>query len=191
MKRLLTIIAFLFIATISLGQNFLKMDKSVADIAYFPSDAALRVFKKNDSKRAAAQPKIRIIYARPLKKGREVFGKVVKFNEPWRIGANESTEILFMTDVIFGDKTIKAGRYTLIATPQKDSWTIHLNSDLDGWGNYSYDPSKDIASMIVPLQTSKKVIEALSIVMYEKSDNLVHIKIGWDHTIAEIPITLK
>jgi len=190
MKTILTI-TLLFITSISLAQNFPKMDKSVADIAYFPSDAALRIFKKNDTKRAAAQPKIRIIYARPLKKEREVFGKLVKYDKPWRLGANESTEILFMTDVIFGDKTIKAGRYTLIVTPQKDSWTIHLNSDLDGWGNYSYEPSKDIASVTIPLQTSKKVIEALSIVMYEKSENLVHIKIGWDHTIAEVPVILK
>ena len=36
-----------------------------------------------------------------------------------------------------------------------------------------------------------KEIEALSIAMYEKSKNVVHIKIGWDKTIAEIPVTLK
>lgn len=191
MKKIVLSIA-LGVFTMSVNaQEFSKIDKSVMDAAYFPDNAPKRAFIKDKTKQVEAEPKIRILYSRPLKKGRTIFGDVVKYNEAWRIGANESTEVLFLTDVVFGGTNVKAGRYTLIAIPTEKEWTIKLNSVNDGWGNYSHDPAFDIASVTVPTTASDAEIDALSITMYEKSKNLVHIKIGWDKTIAEIPVTLK
>ncbi len=96
-----------------------------------------------------------------------------------------------MTDILFGNTSVKAGRYSLIAIPEATEWTLKLNTVLDGWGNYGYDPSKDIASITVSTETNKKVIEHLSMVLYEKDINVVHPKIGWDTTVAEFPIILK
>ncbi|KIX21522.1 asparagine synthetase B [Flavobacterium sp. 316] len=191
MKKIVATMIFAVAALNVNAQEFAKLDKSGLDAAFYPENAPKRAFIKDKTKQLEAEPKIRILYSRPLKKEREIFGKVVKFNEAWRIGANESTEILFMTDVIFGETKVKAGRYTLIAIPTEKEWTIKLNTENDGWGNYSYDKSKDIASVTVPTSSSDKEIEALSITMYEKSKNVVHIKIGWDNTIAEIPVTLQ
>lgn len=191
MKKNVVIIVLVLICFTTYGQKFAKMDKSVMDAAFYPAKSAVRVFEKNDEKRLALEPKIRVLYSRPLKKGREVFGKLLKYDKPWRIGANESTEILFLTNVKFGDTNVKAGRYSLIAIPTATNWTIKLNTQNDGWGDYSYEPSKDIASVTVPTQTSNKEIEALSIALYEKSTNVVHLKIGWDKTYTETPITLK
>ena len=173
------------------AQEFPKMDKSVMDASYFPENATKRAFIKDKEKQLEAEPKIRVLYSRPLKKGRTIFGDVVKFGEAWRIGANESTEILFLTDVVFGGTNVKAGRYTLIAIPTEKEWTIKLNTVNDGWGNYSYDPAFDIATVTIPTSNSDAEIEALSIVLYEKSKNVAHIKIGWDKTVAEIPVTLN
>ena len=191
MKKIILTIAIVALGFQVNAQDFAKVDKSGLDAAYYPENAPKRAFIKDKTKQAEAATKIRILYSRPLKNGREVFGKVVKLNEAWRIGANESTEILFLTDVEFGGTAVKAGRYTLIAIPTEKEWTIKLNSENDGWGNYSYDETKDIASVTVPTTMSDKEIEALSIVIYEKTKNVVHIKIGWDKTIAEIPVTLK
>ncbi len=175
----------------SYAQEFEKMDKSVLDAAYYPQNAAKRAFAKTDADKKALTPKIRVLYSRPQKKGRDIFGKLLKYGEPWRIGANESTEVLFMSDVKFGSTDVPAGRYSLIAIPTAKEWTLKLNTYNDGWGNYTYDAAKDVASVSVPTQTSDKEIEALSIVLYEKSPNLVHLKIGWDKTFTETPITLK
>ncbi|WP_130734080.1 DUF2911 domain-containing protein [Flavobacterium sp. J27] len=191
MKKTVLSILFGAFTLLSNAQEFAKIDKSVMDATYFPENATKRAFIKDKEKQVEAEPKIRILYSRPLKKGRTIFGDVVKYGESWRIGANESTEILFLTDAVFGGTNVKAGRYTLIAIPKEKEWTIKLNSINDGWGNYSYDASFDIASVTVPTTTSENEIEALSIIMYEKSKNVVHIKIGWDKTIAEIPVTLK
>lgn len=189
-KIVLSIVLVVFAANVN-AQEFSKIDKSVMDASFYPSNAPKRVFIKEKEKQMEAEPKIRILYSRPLKNGRTIFGDVIKFNEAWRIGANESTEILFLTDAVFGGTAVKAGRYTLIAFPKEKEWTIKLNSVNDGWGNYSYNAAFDIATVTVPTSTSETEIEALSITMYEKSKNVVHIKIGWDKTIAEIPVTLK
>ena len=79
----------------------------------------------------------------------------------------------------------------MIIIPTDKEWTLKLNTELDGWGNYGYDPSKDILSVSVPVSKSKKTIENLSIALYEASPKTVHLKIGWDTTVAEFPITIK
>ncbi|AXG69244.1 hypothetical protein KORDIASMS9_01464 [Kordia sp. SMS9] len=184
-------LAFFAAVSVTYAQKFPKADKSPTDIAHYPTNAAKRAFAKTAEQKKALEPKIRVIYARPYKKGRDVFGGLLKFGKAWRVGANESTEILFMTDVMVGDTQVKAGRYSVVIIPTKDSWTMKINSENDGWGNYSYDASKDVASITVPTQKSDKEIEQLSVVLYEKSENTVHLKIGWDTTVAEFPITLK
>lgn len=173
------------------AQKFTKLDKSPMDRAYYPSNAAKRTFLKSESKKAAAEPVIRVTYSRPSKKGREIFGKMLKYGEAWRIGANESTEVLFMTDVVFGGTQVKAGRYSLLIIPSENEWILKLNTELDGWGNYGYDPTKDIASISASVKKDKKVVEHLSMVLYEASDKVIHLKIGWDTSSAEFPIHLK
>ncbi|MBC8754328.1 DUF2911 domain-containing protein [Kordia sp. YSTF-M3] len=191
MRKIMMMLAFFAAVSTVNAQDFPKADKSPTDIAHYPTNAAKRAFAKTDAQKKSLEPKIRVIYARPYKKGREVFGNLLKFDKAWRVGANESTEVLFMTDVMIGDSKVKAGRYSVIIIPTKDSWTLKINTENDGWGNYSYDASKDVASITVPTQKSDTEIEQLSIVLYEKSKNVIHLKIGWDTTIAEFPITLK
>jgi len=91
-----------------------------------------------------------------------------------------------MTDVTFGGTDIKAGRYSLIAIPTAKNWTLKLNTELDGWGNYGYDSSKDIATITAPVTASSKEIENLSIALYEASAKVIHLKIGWDTTIFKM-----
>jgi hypothetical protein len=192
--QLITTIAVTFIMLLSLqlnAQKFDKIDKSIMDRAYYPANAAKRTFAKNDEAKKELEPQIRVTYSRPAKKGREIFGKLLKFGEAWRVGANESTEILFENDVTFGGKSIKAGRYSIIIIPSETEWTLKLNTDLDGWGNYGYDESKDIVSISSPVTKSAKEIEHLSIALYEASKNTIHLKIGWDNSIAEFPISIK
>ena len=191
MKNLLLVIAFTLLGATINAQKFEEMDKSPMDRAYYPAKAPHRTFEKNIDKQKTLVPQIRVTYSRPSKKGREIFGTLLKFNEAWRVGANESTEILFINDVAFGGKEVKAGRYSVIIIPTEKEWTLKLNTELDGWGNYGYDSSKDIVSVSVPVTKSKKEIENLSIALYEATPKTVHLKIGWDTSIAEFPISLK
>ena len=191
MKKLLLVLVMVNAAISINAQDFPKMDKSPLDFAYYPTDAVKRGFKKTDEEKIAGTPKMRVIYSRPQKKEREVFGKLVKYNKEWRLGANETTEIDFFTDVEVGGSKLTAGRYTMICVPTEKEWTIKFSKDLDYWGAYTYNPKNDVASITVPTQKVSAVIESFSIVLHSPKDSIVHIKMGWDMTVVEVPVTLK
>src|SRR5829696_148421 len=72
-----------------------QLDKSPMDMAYYPANYP--VLKIQDK---ATEPLIaRIIYSRPQKSNRTVFGELVEYNQVWRMGANDATEIEFYRDV--------------------------------------------------------------------------------------------
>ena len=72
---------------------------------------------------------ITINYSSPGLKGRKVFGNLVPYNQLWRAGANSPTIIKFSTNVIVGDKTLRAGEYAIAVIPTENGkWTIDLNS---------------------------------------------------------------
>lgn len=190
MKKVKAILfTFLLSASVGIAQEFSPMDKSPADIEYFPTNAAKRHFAGSEVKQAALAPKIKIVYSRPSKKDRTIFGELVAYNKPWRAGANEAPDVLLYEDITWGDTPVKAGRYSLFIIPTEDNWTVVLSTQLDTWGSYTYDEKQNIASITVPTQESKAEIEEFSIVLYEKANNVAHLKMGWDKTIVEVPIT--
>ncbi|WP_316632293.1 DUF2911 domain-containing protein [uncultured Flavobacterium sp.] len=164
--------------------KFAPLDASPLDISYFPNKAVK--FKKTDN----PSPLIKVIYSRPSVKGRTIFGDLLKYGEIWRVGANENTEIKFYKAVTIGGTNIPAGSYSLFAIPEKDKWTIIINKDVDMWGAYAYDESKNIAKVSVPVKTVSTPIEALSIA-FTSQGSVANLVIGWDKTTVEVPITIK
>ncbi|MDX1939919.1 MAG: DUF2911 domain-containing protein, partial [Saprospiraceae bacterium] len=98
-----------------------------------------------------------------------------------------STEILFFQDVTINGKKVKAGRYTLYATPNKDSWEVFINTDLDNWGHYAYNAEHNVASIKVPTKKTESTVEAMAI-MFEKADKGANMLIAWDDTMVSVPI---
>ena len=159
------------------------------DMAYYPPRVAFRAFAKTEAEKNA-KPVIRVIYSRPQAKGRTIFGDLVKYGEVWRVGANESTEITFMKKVTINGKAVKPGRYTIYAVPGESSWEIIFNKELDGWGHYAYNASKNVAMITVPTQKTSDAVEAMAI-MFEDADNGANMLIGWDDTMVSVPIEFK
>lgn len=173
------------------AQDFVDVDKSPLDAAYYPARAAFRAFAKTDSAAMAQQPKIRVLYSRPYKKGRDVWGgDLAPYGEPYRLGANESTEVQFFAPVKIGDHVVPAGRYTIGAIPTADNWEVFFSLDIDGWGVYAYKPERNVATITVPTSSVEEVIENFSISLYEASPGTIHMKMGWDKTVVEVPIVL-
>ena len=86
----------------------------------------------------------RVIYSRPQRNGRNVFGELLEYNKVWRLGANEATEIEFYKDVAIKVKWCPKRRYTLYVIPGADKWTFMVNKEIDTWGAFKYDADKDI-----------------------------------------------
>jgi hypothetical protein len=171
------------------AQEFPAVDGSPMDMAYFPPRVAFRAFAKTDAEKSVV-PQIRVIYSRPQAKDRKVFTELEKPGNMWRVGANEATEILFYQDVTIGDKTVKAGRYTIYAMLGESEWTIHFSNDLDRWGHYAFKPEESsVASITVPTAKTAETVESMSI-LFEAADPGAHMIIAWDDTMVRVPIGL-
>lgn len=86
---------------------------------------------------------ITVEYHRPGVKGRQIWGGLVPWDQPWRMGANEATTIEFSDDVSIEGAPVPAGKYSFFAIPGREEWTLILNKDPEQWGAYGYDATKD------------------------------------------------
>lgn len=188
MKRLSIILAVCFcciVTGINAQQKFPSIDKSPMDVSYYPANYPVLKIKGQ-----ATEPLLsRVLYSRPQKNGREIFGKLIEYGKVWRLGANEATEIDIFSGLKIGDQKIKEGRYTMYAIPNTDKWTIIFNKETDTWGAFKYDESKDVLRVDAPVQKLTEPVEALSM-MFEKSTIGFNLVIAWDDTKVLIPVSL-
>jgi hypothetical protein len=164
------------------------VDQTHMDMSYFPSNYAADMAYKRSPKL-----KIRLTYSRPQKKGRPViFGNpdIVPMGVLWRLGANESTEIEFLTPVEIGGKRVKPGRYTVYAIPYPEKWTFIVNSDLFTWGDFNYDPKKDLVRTDIPVSTLTRIQETF-LVYFQKTGQGCNMIMAWDNVQATLPIKMQ
>jgi hypothetical protein len=192
MKKIFFLVAILA-ATLGAGAqvttaklNLPPLDKSPMDMAYCPANYP--VLKIQDK---AAEPLLaRVIYSRPVKNGRTIFGDLVPYNEVWRLGANEATEVEFFRDVRIGGKKVAKGKYTIYALATPTQWTVIFNKETDTWGAFKYDEKKDVARVTVPVETLDTAIEPFTI-FFDKADGVNRLVIAWDTARVAVPIALK
>ena len=162
------------------------LDKSPMDMSYFPTDYPIL---KTQNK-TTASPVARIVYSRPQKDNRAIFGQLIEYNKVWRLGANEATEIEFFRDVNIAGKKVLKGRYTLYAVPTETKWTLIINKDTDTWGAFVYDEKKDLLRTDVPVQILTSPVDAFSM-SFNKTDKGMDLYIAWDTVGVNLPIEFK
>lgn len=168
------------------NQNpYSPVDISPMDMSYYPTDYP----KLKMTKAISAAPLARVIYSRPHLQGRILFRDVLKYGEPWRLGANESTELDFYNDVTILDKNIKAGRYVLYCIPEPDKWAIIINSNIDSWG-LQPDSTKDIDRFIIPVNQTANHLEYYTMI-FEKNNNGADLVMAWDNLEARLPVVFS
>jgi len=161
------------------------LDLSPMDMSYWPANYPLL---KMDGKVKDA-PVARIIYSRPQKRGRAIFDSLIKYNQLWRLGANEATEIEFFKNVNINGKPITKGRYTIYCIPDSSKWTLIINKDNFTWGNFTYDQKKDVLRKELPLQKSNQMVEVFSM-YFEDKKSFANLIILWDNAKVVLPISL-
>lgn len=185
MRKIFLLLAAIFFTTSLLAQtnSFPPVDKSPMDMSYYPANYPVQKIQDKITEPLAA----RVIYSRPQKLGRVVFGELLKYGEVWRMGANEATEIQFFRHVKIGGKKIKPGRYTLYAIINETSWAIILNNETDTWGAFKYSAKKDVVRVEVPVQKTESIIESLAMI-FEKTTTGINLVVAWDNVKASLPI---
>jgi hypothetical protein len=158
------------------------LDKSPMDMSYYPVDYPKLKMSGNVTEPLVA----RVIYSRPQKNNRIVFGNLVKYGSVWRLGANEASEIEFFKDVTINDKKVLKGRYIIYCIPQENAWTLVLNNDLYTWG-LKIDSTKDAYKFDIPVAKTRFPYELFTM-EFEKAGKGMQLNMEWDSVKASLPI---
>lgn len=165
-------------------------DKSPMDLAQYPRNSRIRNHLKEEEL-AEATPKVRVIYSRPQKNDRDIFGGLKEFGDTWRMGANETSEITFYQDVTIGGQDVKRGTYGMMAVVNKDKWDITLHTNIPSWGHANHDEETNVCTFSVPTASTPSVVEALAIIFEKKDATNVDMIVAWDRTMVRVPIVIK
>jgi hypothetical protein len=161
---------------------YAPIDISPMDMSYFPVNYSQQRMTHD----MATPPVMRVIYSRPHRQGRSIFGDLLKYGERWRLGANEASEIEFFQNVTIQDKKVNAGRYIIYCIPYQDKWTIILNNDLYTWG-LKIDSTKDIMQFDIPVKKTSVDFEYFTMV-FQPITNGAQLVMAWDDTEGRLPI---
>lgn len=185
MKQILSIFFLTVSALLCNAQSKIPpVDKSPMDMSYYP--VGYPVLKIQDK---ATEPLLaRVVYSRPQRNGRSIFGDLVEYGKVWRMGANEATEVEFFQTVRIGGARVRKGRYTLYCIPYAEKWTMIINRETDTWGSFKYDESKDVTRFDVPVLKQTDPVESLAM-YFEKSATGVYLVMAWDNVRVNLPIT--
>ncbi|GGZ67803.1 DUF2911 domain-containing protein [Algibacter mikhailovii] len=142
-------------------------------------------FKLNDLK-------LEVFYNRPYKKGRDVFGALVPFNQVWRTGANEATTFKTNSPLKIKGNSLNAGKYTLWTVPKDSTWTIIFNSKQYSWGVNAqmqpmWDPNYDVINVEVPVQKLDDSVEQFTI-GFDNSTDKLFLTLAWDDVKVAVPL---
>lgn len=161
--------------------------------AYFIGDVfSQRLSPKDTVEFKLNDLKLEVFYNRPSKKGREIFGALVPYNEVWRTGANEATTFTTNKNLMVDSTFVPAGEYTLWTIPRDSIWDVIFNTKQYPWGvdeqmRPMREPQYDLLSMEVPAETLKKTVEQFTIAFDNTTDDL-ELTMVWDKTKIAVPL---
>jgi len=184
-KQVILLALCLCTVLLSFSQSRLPaIDKSPMDMSYYPANYPILKIQNKATEPLMA----RVVYSRPQKNGRVVFGELVEYGKVWRLGANEATEIELYKDAKIGGNKLKKGRYTMYAIPMQDKWTMIFNKETDIWGAFQYDIKKDVLRIDVRTEKSPEPAEAFTM-FFEKNNGGANLIIAWDDVTAKLAFT--
>lgn len=141
--------------------------------------------------------RVTLTYGRPytVKPGtteaRKIWGGLVPYDEPWRLGADEATLLLTQKPLVIGDKTIPAGAYTLYMIPQENGTSqLAFSTQLGGWG-IPVDQSHDIARVDLDKQSLDKSADQFTMTIGKGSSGGGEIKMMWENTQFSVAFTVQ
>jgi hypothetical protein len=130
-----------------------------------------------------------VVYSRPGKRGREIWGGLVPYDEVWRTGANAATIFTTDRDLTVGGTRVPAGSYTLWTTFTASSATLIVNSQTGQWGT-AYDGSQDFARINMERGDLDETVERFTIHI-DPTDSGGTLYLRWDRTQFSVPMTVR
>jgi hypothetical protein len=160
-------------------QGFAQKDKSKR-----PSPPAKAECKFADGKA------ITVDYSSPRMKGRKIYGGLVPYGQPWRVGANEATTFVTDTNVTVAGKDVPAGSYTIFTIPNEDKWTLIISKKTGEWGIPYPGEADDLARVDMKVSKLPSPVEDFTIA-FDQAGSSCTMRLDWETTRASAEITEK
>lgn len=163
-----------------------------------PSPAeALTVFTEGRYPEPGAK-RTTIYYSRPAITSRtgevrKIWGGLVPWDKPWRLGANQATLLISQSTLQFGDVTIPAGTpVTLYMLPvENGSSKLIINKQI-GQSGVDYDEAQDLGRVDLKKDALTERVERLILALQmNQGGGGGTFKIAWDDTQYSVPFTVK
>jgi len=135
---------------------------------------------------------ISISYNRPVARGRDLFGGIVRWGRVWHPGADSATTISFSRDVSIEGHDLVAGRYTLWTIPAESPqpWTVIFSRALDVWHTPYPGESSDVLRVTVPSEQGAHM-EVLAYYFPLVTPDSAQLRLHWGRTIVPLWIRPK
>lgn len=135
--------------------------------------------------------KLQVLYNRPSKRGRKIFGELVPYGQVWRTGANEATTFQTNKQLTIEGKELAPGKYTLWTIPDSTTWTIIFNTEVGQWGinhkgEANRNPSLDMLTVKISPVVQERTFEQFTIA-FEKIGEQSEMVLLWDNTVVAVP----
>lgn len=136
---------------------------------------------------------LRVLYNRPYKKNREIFGNLVPYGQVWRTGANEATIFETNKTITIEGKRLNPGTYSFWTIPDSTTWVVIFNSESGQWGiNHKGEPNRnpslDVLSIPVHAVRQERIFEQFTIT-FEKMGGEAEMVLLWDNTVVAVPFS--
>ena len=221
--RKIALVALLLVLTVGLvsaqqtpqAQQASQAQQAPRPVASPPGQAAAQVGGKWVEPKPGAEPRytdgkwIIIDYGRPVLRGRQNifgagadYGKKVNADAPvWRVGANTTTRLRTEVPLLFGDKTLAAGSYSVFVDLKPGAWTLIFSNQpfqqkydpankTETWGSYNYDPKSDVFRVPMTVKTGADSLDQFTIQFTNMSDAGGTLEMAWEKTIAQVPFKI-
>ncbi|MDQ3906992.1 MAG: DUF2911 domain-containing protein [Acidobacteriota bacterium] len=121
---------------------------------------------------------VSVNYGRPSLGGRDMLAQA-KTGTVWRVGMNQATEITSAGQLVVGDKTLDAGKYSLwVRKTGDDTWTLAFHPKTGIWGKPEMTEGY-VAEMPLKLEKAADSADLLDIGLADKGNGNAQITIHW------------
>ena len=133
------------------------------------------------------ETRISIAYDRPVARGRELFGALVKWGKVWTPGANWATTMEVSRDVTIEGQLLSSGKYSIWSIPGQTEWTL-IFSKRDRAFHTSYPAGEDALRVQITPQTGEHM-ETLAYYFPVVGPDSAIVRVHWGSTV--IPFTIR
>jgi hypothetical protein len=139
--------------------------------------------------------RVTITYGRPYTtkpgttEARKIWGGLVPYDKPWRMGADEATILITQKAIVLGGTTVPAGAYTLYMVPSETGVSkLAISTGLGGWG-IPVDTKHDLAQVDLTKEALDKPVDQFTMGISKNPAGGGVLKLSWESAQFSVPFT--